>query len=222
MVFLDEYVNFLKKEYKTKNKFNASFNKNSSDINKNEKWDRKILTDAYKTSKFLSEIKVSKIQEEKNSQMMIFFKDFEKISFYYIARDCDQLSWITYYVLKLIKYNYNPNKLDIKLFLTTAKGKINSVDNFLFWRSLGKYQKFKEKSKIKSCIDFLTNLPIQVNYGRPEFEKYFEESRKKQKTSKDFYVYACGPVPILESVDKACKKMNENNKTKFIFFPEKF
>lgn len=220
LVFLDEYVNYLKKEIKFKNQ-----NINNSNIdNKKTTWDRELFNDAYKTSKYLSEIRLSKIkgEQKKNEQLVIFFKEFEKMSFYYIARDSDQLSWITYYILKLIKYGYNPEKLDIKLFLTTSKDKITSIDNFLFWRALGKYQKLKENSRIKSCIDFLTNLPMHVVYKRPEFDKYFEESIRKQKSPKDFYVYGCGPKPFLDSIGKACDKVNSGSKAKFLFFPEKF
>lgn len=208
LVFLDEYVNYLRKESKIRSE-------------KKPMWDRGVLLNAYKTSKFLSELKVS-VSGMQNERLEIFFKEFQKISFYYIARDCDQLSWITYYVLKLIKYNYNPEKLDIKLFLTTSKEKIRSVDNFLFWRALGKYQKIKEKTRFRTCIDFLTNLPMPVIYKRPEFEKYFEETRKNQKNAGDFFVYGCGPKPFLDSIQTACDKVNKGKDNKFVFFPEKF
>ena len=208
LIFLDEYVNYLKKGSRLRSE-------------KKPIWSRDLYFNAYKTSKFISELKIS-VSGVQNEKLEIFFKEFEKISLYYIARDCDQLSWITYYVLKLIKYNYNPAKLDIKLFLTTSKDNIKSMDNFMFWRALGKYQKIKEKSRIKSCIDFLTNLPMPVIYKRPEFDKYFEEMRKKEKALQDVFVYGCGPKPFLESIQKACDKVNKGKNNKFVFFPEKF
>ena len=207
IVFLDEYINHLKSE----KKFNPENNLKTTIILKTE--DSLLESEMRNPSNLNS-----------NNQMVYFLQEFERIGFYYIARDCDQLSWITYYIIKLIKYGYNPEKLDIKLFLTTenSKQKITTLDNFLFWRALGKYQNLKEKSFCKSCIDFLTNIPIEVAYKRPDFEKCFEESRKQQKSSKDCYVYGCGPKPLLHSIGKTCEKVNRGSKTKFIFFPEKF
>lgn len=221
IVFLDEYINFLKRERSNRKKLRASAQKNMETASFN----RDIMLNAYKTSKFLSEIRLSKLQsEQKSEDLRIFFENFEKISFYYVARDCDQLTWLTFYVLKLIKYGYNREKLDIKLFLTTPKEQIKDLQSFLFWRALDKYQKKRDGARIKSCVDFLTNLPMQVIYKRPEFEKYFRESLRNQKVSKDFYVYACGPEGLLKSIAEACEKVNkvEGKGAKFVFFPEKF
>lgn len=221
IVFLDEYINFLKKQRGEAKKIRGSAQRNLNDASVN----RDIMLNAYKTSKFLSEIRLSKLQSvQKSEDLRIFFENFEKISFYYVARDCDQLTWLTFYVLKLIKYGYNREKLDIKLFLTTPKERINDVESYLFWRALDKYQRKRENARIKSCVDFLTNLPMQVIYKRPEFEKYFRESQRNQRITKDFYVYACGPEGLLKSIGDACEKVNGNcrKSAKFVFFPEKF
>ena len=44
------------------------------------------------------------------------------------------------------------------------------------------------KVKFKRCP--LTNLPIKVNFGRPDFRKIFEDLSKIVKN--DVFVYSCG------------------------------
>lgn len=221
LVFLDEYLNFL-----TKSGGGSTNNKKFSNSR-----DKEILSSTYRAHRFLSEIRINEkfqLSKVSNKQMKIknFFKQFEKVSFYYVARDCDQLSWINYYILKLLKYNYDPKKFEIKLFLTTSKEKINNPENYIFWRAVEKYQNFKEKSRIKLGVDFLTNLPHPVIYKRPDFKKLFEDrivSQEKENFHNNIYVYACGPLPLLNSIKEACNFVNkQDHHKKLIFIPEKF
>ena len=215
LVFLDEYLNFLKGQ-------NNNTGKKSFEI-----YDREILLSTYRAHRFVTEIRINKEKfqkkrlSNKRKKIQTFFKNFEKICFYYIARDYDQLSWINYYILKLLKYNYDPERFEIKLFLTTSREKINNPENYMFWRSVEKYQDFKEKARIKPTVDFLTNLPHPVTYKRPDFKRLFEGCNE-EKNGKDYYVYACGPTALVDSIGDACNQMNKEDENKFIFFPEKF
>lgn len=163
LVFLDEYLQILKK----------------TRIPKNIDKERQILMKITNNSKIGSEINYSKLgikNHPHNKNIKSFFEDFEKIGFYYVARNLDQLTWISYYIHKLYKYGYDSEKLDIKLFLTTKPPKkIKNLEDFLFWRAYGKYQKSRNKSDVRMNFDVLSCLPLKIINDRPNFYKDFKE-----------------------------------------------
>ena len=46
----------------------------------------------------------------------------------------------------------------------------------------------------RQFVDPLTNLPVRINFGRPNFERLFENVLDENKNNQ--FVYACAPAKM--------------------------
>ncbi|TNM99120.1 NADPH oxidase 1 [Takifugu flavidus] len=74
-----------------------------------------------------------------------------------------------------------------------------------------------------SDVDMVTGLRQQTNYGRPNWDKEFEQVRKENPTSV-VGTFLCGPEALGEVLAKKCGKYSDVDprKTKFYFNKENF
>ncbi|KAM9741761.1 NADPH oxidase 1 [Menidia menidia] len=79
------------------------------------------------------------------------------------------------------------------------------------------------KTNYDKDIDVITGLRQKTNYGRPNWDKEFEQVRKENPASV-VGTFLCGPVVLAKVLEKKCGKYSDVDprKTKFYFNKENF
>lgn len=130
----------------------------------------------------------------------------EKAHLILTSRDADQFSWISPYIEKIMGADGLPDKVVLHLYLTSTK--CNSLPSFLFWRAFLKREQLKKQGLLHSANPILGSK-MNLNVGRPNFEKIIAEIHKKDPG--DFFCYCCAPPIIINQAKAACQKVNEEN-----------
>jgi hypothetical protein len=155
------------------------------------------------------------------------YSTYEKAHLIFISRDADQLSWLSPYLDQIMDNEEISMKFELHIYLTCKK-KIDTLPSFLFWRAfnirenkkLELYSKNTVITEMKDERDIITECPIHLNIGRPDFKKIFAKIHDKSPT--DHFVYGCAPAPIIENVKKECMEISEKTQNMFIFRYEHF
>lgn len=155
------------------------------------------------------------------------YSTYEKAHLIFISRDADQLSWLSPYLDQIMDNEDISDKFELHVYLTCKK-KIDTLPSFLFWRAFNIREKQKLELYSKNTVitemkderDIITECPIHINLGRPNFKKLFEKIHAKNPT--DHFVYGCAPPPIINSVKKECNEITNKTKDLFIFRYEHF
>lgn len=97
-------------------------------------------------------------------------------------------------------------KLKLHIFLT-MKTKVDTLASFLFWRAFKLYEQRKLEDVEGGSIysNPLTDGPVQINFGRPDFEGLFNEIAVQEPYI--HYVYGCAPDMITSAVNSVCAKI---------------
>lgn len=131
---------------------------------------------------FLDEEQIQTEYSKNTSFRLNKYTDYEKAHLVFISRDVDQFSWISPYLDKILEGESidSLKKLKLHIFLTMKK-KIDTLASFLFWRSFKLYEARKLESTAKDIeggsiyVNPLTDGPVQITLGRPNFDKLFKE-----------------------------------------------
>uniref|UniRef100_A0A6D2WR05 NADPH oxidase 1 n=1 Tax=Takifugu rubripes TaxID=31033 RepID=A0A6D2WR05_TAKRU len=133
-----------------------------------------------------------------------------KIYFYWLCRETHAFEWFADLLQVLEKEMDERGMVDFltyKLYLTKwDDGHVNHI-----------------KVYPDTDVDMVTGLRQQTNYGRPNWDKEFEQVRKENPTSV-VGTFLCGPEALGEVLAKKCGKYSDVDprKTKFYFNKENF
>jgi len=144
--------------------------------------------------------------------------NFNSATLVFIAREGEQISWISNYLFHLLSSNFVNSFLNIRIYVTLKKNS-ETVPSFLFWRALMmiykkhvniRLERENEDNKDESSLnmhngrkisphpegDRLNTLqfedsPVSIKFGRPNFFKIFRYLASKGE--KLYHVYLCGP-----------------------------
>lgn len=155
------------------------------------------------------------------------FANYETAHLIFISRDAEQLTWLSPYLDQIMGNDDVSSKLQLHVYLTCKK-KVDTLPSFLFWRAFNlrekqKFKEFKRKSMrgtLNDDRDIITQSPINLNLGRPDFRKIFESIHKKTPT--DHFVYGCAQANIIDNVKKVCVEMTKATPDLFVFRYEHF
>jgi len=155
--------------------------------------------------------------------------EYDKAHLIFISRDVDQFSWLSPYLNRILDGDEigNLKKLKLHVYLTLKK-KIDSLASFLFWRSFTQFELRKLQKGNKDFVDRKTSIyknpltdgPVQITLGRPNFDKLFTQISEEEPTH--HYVYGCAPDIITQSIDAVCNKITAETGNQWNFFYEHF
>ncbi|KAF1384914.1 hypothetical protein PFLUV_G00125130 [Perca fluviatilis] len=133
-----------------------------------------------------------------------------KIYFYWLCRETHAFEWFSDLLQVLEKEMEERgmgNFLTYKLYLT-------GWDQNL---------RFHEGVHFEEDTDVVTGLKQKTHYGRPAWDKEFEQVRKENPTSV-VGTFLCGPAVLAKVLEKKCAKYSDVDprKTKFYFNKENF
>ena len=152
--------------------------------------------------------------------------DFNSARLVFVARAGEQISWISNYLFHIINSPWVIPKLEFNIFLTLEKD-LKTIPSFLFWRaflliSYNKNLNIKRRGRMHSSLKYngshqtsesSKNSPIQVYFGRPNFEQIFKNSIDRN-TSK-IHVYSTSNLPMNKLLFDTAKKMTKETGVKF-------
>jgi hypothetical protein len=146
----------------------------------------------------------------------------------FIAREGDQISWISNYLFHIISSDWLVPKLEFNIFITLNKN-LQNLPSFLFWRaflliSLSKQiwnrgtrqalPTFRYDSDNmfidKSEFD---NSSIKVFFGRPNFDSLFKASIKEGV--KKIHVYSTTSSQVNQAIFDSTKRVEKETGVKF-------
>ena len=101
---------------------------------------------------------------------------------------------------------------------------MRSLQSFLFWRAITlasmKNEQMREAGFEDEAKDPFTNQPVQIHFGRPDFEDIFSKILIARPV--DHSVYACAPSRLCGAVSKICDNITVKTPYKFELFTEVF
>ncbi|XP_074505534.1 NADPH oxidase 1 [Sebastes fasciatus] len=133
-----------------------------------------------------------------------------KIYFYWLCRETHAFEWFADLLQGLEKEMEERGMMDFltyKLFLTGWDQDLRYTEGINFDKD----------------TDVVTGLKQKTNYGRPAWDKEFEQVRKENPTSV-VGTFLCGPAVLATVLGKKCAKYSDVDprKTKFYFNKENF
>ena len=164
----------------------------------------------------------------KNSQF-----NFESVRVIFVARDGEQVSWISNYLFHLISADWVIPQFEFYVFITLQK-ELKTLPTFLFWRAFlliqrnkhaWNYNKLYSKnllgfSKFRSAdqtslrnTNEMSASPIIVLFGRPNFKDLFKSFIDQD--SKEFYVYSTTSPPVNETIFDSAYSVTKETGVKF-------
>lgn len=166
---------------------------------------------------------------------------FKNATLVFIAREGEQVSWISNYVFHILSCDSMSAFLNIRIYITLEKNS-ETIPSFLFWRAL--LLIFKDKVKIQVIqkeneenkevrprrdpaapningslesssfhSKFSDFSPVSIKFGRPDFRKILQHHADMNENQ--FDVYACGPDILSNHLYYVCYEMSKKTKTKF-------
>ncbi|CAI2381024.1 unnamed protein product [Moneuplotes crassus] len=176
--------------------------------------------------------------------------DFNSCTLIFIAREGEQVSWISNYLLHLISTDFINSFLNIQIYITLKKNS-ETVPSFLFWRAFllicknnieMNFEEPKENSKssihsvscnveeIKSNKTPLESeklhtftfetSPVTLKFGRPNFTKIC--NRLVAKNEPKYDIYACVPKVLANHLHYVFVKMKKETGIVFNLILESF
>jgi hypothetical protein len=154
--------------------------------------------------------------------------NFESAKLIFIAREGEQISWISNYLFHIITSDWMIPRLEFNIFITLDKNLMN-LPSFLFWRaflliSLSKQIcnltdhpvmptfKYDADNMFIDRSEF-ENSPVKVFFGRPDFESLFKESIKEGV--KKIHVYSTTSPKLNEVIFETSQKLTKATGVKF-------
>ncbi|XP_034545750.1 NADPH oxidase 1 [Notolabrus celidotus] len=133
-----------------------------------------------------------------------------KIYFYWLCRETHAFEWFADLLKGLEKEMEERGMGD---FLTYK----------LFLTSWDQSHAYREGVNYDKDTDVVTGLKQKTNFGRPAWDKEFEQVRKENPTSV-VGTFLCGPQVLAKVLEKKCAKFSDVDprKTKFYFNKENF
>lgn len=170
--------------------------------------------------------------------------DFNSATLIFIAREGEQVSWISNYLFHFLSTDFINSYLKIKIYITLKKNS-ETVPSFLFWRSLVlttrqnvNQQTVKEEEKEDNKVEIMhrndasglinsqtnkdshSSSAVQINFGRPDFTEVFKElAGKKEKL---YNVYACVPEVLSNHLHTIIYDIKKETGVKFKLTLEEF
>ncbi len=140
--------------------------------------------------------------------------DYDKAHLVFISRDVDQFSWISPYLDRILDGDEisSLKKLKLHVYLTLRR-KVDTLASFLFWRAFTLFEMRKlgaNKQLDRNTSIYknpLTDGPVQINLGRPNFETLFNQIAAEEPTH--HYVYGCAPDIITKNINNVCAKITK-------------
>jgi hypothetical protein len=153
---------------------------------------------------------------------------FESARLVFVAREGEQISWISNYLFHIINAPWIITKLEFNIFLTLDKN-LKVLPSFLFWRaflliSLSKQVCGRNKKNplptfkydpTKTFIDKseFDESPIKVLFGRPNFEMLFKSMITPG--CKKVHVYSTSSVGLNKVLFDTASKLSKETGVKF-------
>ena len=125
----------------------------------------------------------------KNEELCWFKFDSAKLLF--IAREGEQISWISNYLFNIFNNEYITKNLEFSIYITLQKN-VKTLPSFLFWRAflligrkgkrrIIKRDRLNSNSNIEDngiiSNEEVSNNKVNVKFGRPNFESIFKEMK---------------------------------------------
>ncbi|CAI2380621.1 unnamed protein product [Moneuplotes crassus] len=176
--------------------------------------------------------------------------DFKSATLVFIAREGEQVSWISNYILHLLSTDIVTSFFNIKIYITLKRNS-ETVPSFLFWRAFllicknnidmnfeeDKENENEDNNSISCRLEELkgprNNLdsenlqtissdtsPISIKFGRPNFTKICKELIAKNELKYD--VYACVPKVLANHLHYVFAKMKKESGVVFNLILESF
>ena len=162
----------------------------------------------------------------------------------FIAREGEQVSWISNYIFHLISSNFVNRFFNIRIYITLKKNS-ETVPSFLFWRALlliykrntsMKFipQKLEDKKveepnesikKAKSLFRRMNSLQfeeshVSIKFGRPNFNKIFRYLGLLGE--KSYHVYWWVPEVLKDHLHYVIEKVKKETHVNFKLIAESF
>jgi predicted ferric reductase len=154
---------------------------------------------------FASILKHIKYRQEASVNTIAGRTFLRKIYFYWICRDKKEFDWFSELLHQIEEADVD-NKFSLNCYLTGAL-KIDDI------RVIAKTADDVE--------DTLTGLESKTTYGRPRFDKIFENIAAAH-SGKDVGVFFCGNPAIAAQLSNVSRKYSSVTDTRFIFHKENF
>jgi hypothetical protein len=145
------------------------------------------------------------------------YRSTEKAHLILTSRDADQFSWLSPYLDRIMQKDSLSDKVELHLYLTSTN--CESLPSFLFWRSF-LLREQKKRAGFGHSANPIVGSSVNLNVGRPNFEKIIGDIHKRQPG--DFFVYACAPDIIVNQAMAACNTINKEGKDTFMLRYEIF
>ncbi|KAI8810577.1 ferric reductase NAD binding domain-containing protein [Cladochytrium replicatum] len=131
-----------------------------------------------------------------------------KVYFFWINRDKEAFEWF-HSLLATLEESVPTSFLEIHVYLT-GKLSLDDIQNIVLNQD--------------DEVDPLIELKTRCHYGRPNWDGIFAGVAAQNNSfgADEVGVFYCGPSPLAETLRKACRKVNSNGGTKFVFRKEKF
>lgn len=135
----------------------------------------------------------------------------QKVHLFWVCRTSESFSWFQD-LLRALEGDLDAEFLQVHIFLTGALSP-SQVSNIALSSGSG-------------TEDAITKLRARTNFGRPNFETFFQQMRARQSNllssgKESVGVFYCGPVGLKRKVKQSCRS-NSTDTFKLDFFPEKF
>lgn len=132
----------------------------------------------------------------------------EKYDLVFISREIEHLKWIGKYIEAVLQYPEMTRRMRLHIYIT-IRDNTNSLSSFLFWRAMTLYNRNKEgKGKTRSSLT--------IHLGRPNFDALINDICVTNDVVKH-YVYACGPNPMIKTLQRVCLKKSDAKENQIIF-----
>jgi hypothetical protein len=143
--------------------------------------------------------------------------NFNSATLIFIAREGEQISWISNYIFHLLSTDFVNTFLNLRIFITLKKNN-ETVPSFLFWRAImltyrknlniklnfmddkfhheeekkgeedeQDHQPDHEKERLQTLT--LDNSPVYIKFGRPNFDKIFRKIAAKGDKYYDVFTW---------------------------------
>ena len=154
--------------------------------------------------------------------------DFNSARLIFIAREGEQISWISNYLFHIINSHWMIPKLEFNIFITLQKD-LKTLPSFLFWRaflliSLSKRIKEAQDGASSTSLQYDENnmfidksefhkSPLKVLFGRPDFDRLFKESIDTDV--KTVHIYSTSSVHLNQLLFDTAHRLTKETGVKF-------
>lgn len=154
--------------------------------------------------------------------------NFESAKLIFIAREGEQISWISNYLFHIIESEWMIPKLEFNIFITLDKN-LKTLPSFLFWRAFLLISLSKQictrnnrprlpsikydKTDMFIHKDEFDHSPLKVLFGRPNFENIFKSVIRPNL--KKVHIYSTTSPGVNDVIFNTAKKVSRDTGVKF-------